>query len=94
MVYEHRAVFSPSQLYPDLNFKLLKEYLYNKINGDIIDYGSIVVISNENYSVSINNIGKIIIFYNKLNQDFANYIASDMSKYLKAYDYNIQYVLS
>lgn len=57
-------IYKPKKIYYNINFDNIKRYL-RVLYSNSKDYGSMFVIYTDNYTVSINDIGRIEIYYNK-----------------------------
>ncbi|GMK81690.1 hypothetical protein JSCD7_00570 [Clostridioides difficile] len=79
--------FYPNNIYPKINFLKIKSQLKN-INyiyeSDLIDCGSICIIENENYALSINSIGEINIYYNKEYKNKIQIIVDEIEQLFKS----------
>ncbi|CCL00282.1 TPA: hypothetical protein JD074_15445 [Clostridioides difficile] len=79
--------FYPNNIYPKINFLKIKSQLKN-INyiyeSDLIDCGSICIIENENYALSINSIGEISIYYNKEYKNKIQIIVDEIEQLFKS----------
>ncbi|HEY4601277.1 MAG TPA: hypothetical protein VIG73_08415 [Cerasibacillus sp.] len=86
--------FSPAKTYLDLNFEEVKKE-FKQTHGNYRDYGSILIINEENYSFSVNEFGMIKIFYednvynNKM--DKTHILESIKKNFKKHCDINIQF---
>jgi len=65
-LYNERAIFTPNNIYVDLNFKDVKELLKTKISSQFKDMGDILIFKDSNLFMSINDIGQVNILYNHL----------------------------
>ncbi len=59
--------FRPKDVYPNLNFSLIKSRLI-LLTDKYEDYGSLLLLRYSNLAVSINDIGKVILYYDVYNK--------------------------
>lgn len=64
-MYQNSQIFYPKSVYLDLDFNVIKENL-KLIVPNYSDYGSIIVLKDDQYYYSVNDIGKVEVFYNEL----------------------------
>ncbi|MGX4591618.1 hypothetical protein ACWJU5_16060 [Clostridioides difficile] len=55
--------FYPNNIYPKIDFLKIKRQLKSTYKNDLSDCGSICIIERKDYSISINSIGEINIYY-------------------------------
>ncbi|MFL8713047.1 hypothetical protein Q3304_19920 [Clostridioides sp. GD02377] len=55
--------FYPNNIYPAIDFLRIKSQLKSIYKNDLSDCGSICIIERKDYSMSINSIGEINIYY-------------------------------
>ncbi|MCC0650849.1 hypothetical protein, partial [Clostridioides sp. ZZV15-6598] len=55
--------FYPNNIYPKIDFLKIKRQLKSIYNNSLSDCGSICIIERKDYSISINSIGEINIYY-------------------------------
>ncbi|UDN57200.1 hypothetical protein [Clostridioides sp. ES-S-0010-02] len=55
--------FYPNNIYPAIDFLKIKRQLKSIYKNDLSDCGSICIIERKEYSISINSIGEINIYY-------------------------------
>lgn len=55
--------FYPNNIYPKIDFLKIKRQLKSIYKNDLSDCGSICIIERKDYSISINSIGEINIYY-------------------------------
>ncbi|HEK8842968.1 TPA: hypothetical protein STX52_000108 [Clostridioides difficile] len=61
--------FYPNDIYPKIDFLKIKRQLKSIYKNDLSDCGSICIIEKEHYSISVNSIGEVNIYYDsKLKQ--------------------------
>ncbi|MDL0163106.1 hypothetical protein [Clostridioides difficile] len=61
--------FYPNNIYPTIDFLKIKKQLKSTYKNDLSDCGSICIIERKDYSISINSIGEVNIYYDsKLKQ--------------------------
>ncbi|MCC0716536.1 hypothetical protein IR152_14520 [Clostridioides sp. ES-S-0108-01] len=60
----HDKSFYPNNVYPAIDFLKIKRQLKSIYKNDLSDCGNICIIERKEYSISINNIGEINIYYN------------------------------
>lgn len=63
-VLDNNKIFYPQTIYLNINFDLIKKNIKN-IYTKCEDFGSILAIYCDEYIISVNNIGKIEIFFDK-----------------------------
>ena len=54
--------FYPNDIFPRLDFSKIKKQL-KLIDNDLSDFGSICIIEKEHYTISVNSIGEINVYY-------------------------------
>ncbi|HBF0031418.1 hypothetical protein QQO69_07660 [Clostridioides difficile] len=86
-MFKNENSFYPNNIFPSLDFTKIKAQLKN-INyiyeSDLIDCGSICIIENENYALSINSIGEINIYYNKEYKNKIQIIVDEIEQLFKS----------
>lgn len=55
--------FYPNNIYPTIDFLKIKSQLKSIYKNDLSDCGSICIIEREDYSISVNSIGEITVYY-------------------------------
>lgn len=65
---KNKKELRPNQIFPYINFNHVKKQL-RTISDDYVDFGSVFLIKNKNISVSVNEFGKIILFYNHYDEN-------------------------
>ncbi|CAI3206084.1 hypothetical protein [Clostridium neonatale] len=90
-MYSNNVTFYPKQIYIDLDFKNIKSNLSNTYK-EHQDFGSVFVAQNSTYLVSINNIGKLQVFYNFIEEKTVDEIISEVELEFKKQisDFEIQ----
>ena len=76
-MYNNNIIFYPKQIYIDLDFKNIKSNLSNMYK-EHQDYGSIFIAQNTSYLMSINNIGKLQVFYDFIEEETVDEIISEI----------------
>ncbi|WP_129710673.1 hypothetical protein [Priestia megaterium] len=84
-MYNEKVTFSPNNIYIDLKFTDVKEYLKLNLNGEIKDLGRILILKNPERLISINDIGQVNILYNHLRDEEINDIATRVQKTFQQY---------
>ncbi|WP_316570683.1 hypothetical protein [Neobacillus sp. YIM B06451] len=64
-MFKEQLSFTPKSIYIDLNFEDVKEELKNKYSN-LQDLGGLVITQSNDYVITINKIGKVVILYNHL----------------------------
>lgn len=88
--------FYPNDIFPRLNFTKIKNDLKDlslwQHSSLIEDFGSILIIENDSYYVTINNIGKIQIGYDFIDTKYMNEIVNNIEIIFKeqAQSFNIK----
>ncbi|MDI7818603.1 hypothetical protein AB8L61_17290 [Clostridioides difficile] len=59
----HDKSFYPNNIYPTIDFLKIKRQLKSIYKNDLSDCGSICIIERKDYSMSVNSIGEINIYY-------------------------------
>ncbi|WP_176345168.1 hypothetical protein [Priestia aryabhattai] len=68
--YNYSKELNPNNIYPSINFNKIKKQL--KLISDtneFKDYGSLFLLKNHQFAVSVNKIGKVYVFYNDIEKD-------------------------
>ncbi|MDO0426763.1 hypothetical protein KLN95_17635 [Clostridioides difficile] len=55
--------FYPNNIYPKIDFLKIKRQLKSIYNNSLSDCGSICIIERKDYSMSVNSLGEVIIYY-------------------------------
>lgn len=55
--------FYPNDIYPKIDFLNIKRQLKSIYKNDLSDCGSICIIERKDYSMSVNSLGEVIIYY-------------------------------
>ncbi|HBH0878305.1 TPA: hypothetical protein KR676_002005 [Clostridioides difficile] len=55
--------FYPNNIYPAIDFLKIKKQLKSTYKNDLSDCGSICIIERKDYSMSVNSIGEVNIYY-------------------------------
>ena len=84
-MYSEKVTFTPNNVYIDLNFKDIKEYLKVSLNPQFKDLGNIIIFRNSDILITVNDIGQVNILYNHLQDqeiaDIAETIQNSFRKY-------------
>ncbi|GED55187.1 hypothetical protein EDM54_02160 [Brevibacillus borstelensis] len=67
-MFKINEVFYPHKTYIRLNFEAIKLSLM-KLCEEFIDYGSIFVLKEKDYWISVNDLGKVEFFYDQLSEN-------------------------
>lgn len=67
-MFSNNEIFYPRHIYLDLDFNKIKNNLKD-ICYKYEDLGSVFVIKSDNFYLSVNNIGKVEVFFNELKKD-------------------------
>lgn len=68
---KNKKELRPNQIFPYINFNHVKNQL-RSISDNYIDFGSVFLIKNNNISVSVNEYGNTILFYNQYDESEIN----------------------
>ncbi|HFL3270324.1 TPA: hypothetical protein ACG3I2_002332 [Clostridioides difficile] len=55
--------FYPNNIYPQIDFLKIKRQLKSIYKNDLSDCGSICIIERKDYSMSVNSLGEVIVYY-------------------------------
>ncbi|MGO0882613.1 hypothetical protein ACTPDI_07470 [Clostridioides difficile] len=55
--------FYPNNVYPAIDFLKIKRQLKSTYKNDLSDCGNICIIERKDYSISVNSIGEINVYY-------------------------------
>lgn len=55
--------FYPNNVYPAIDFLKIKRQLKSTYKNDLSDCGNICIIKRKDYSISVNSIGEINVYY-------------------------------
>jgi len=83
MMFSEEKSFYPNKIFIDFQLTDVKNHLNSSDIYKIKDFGSIVIAENNNYLITINNIGKVKLFYNSLDEKTLNSIIYDIEKSMK-----------
>lgn len=87
-LYTQQIEYLPSPLYLNIEFEPIKADIA-KISHDTLDYGSIILLKEKDYSVSVNKIGKITVYFNNVQPDKS--LFEKIKEIFSVYKYNIDY---
>lgn len=91
-MYKNEKIFYPIEFYYSIDFNFIKEKLKNH-NEKYIDYGSIFVVEKKDYMLTVNEVGKIDIFYDDLDEktilDTAKNVESLIKSQVKTFSLQI-----
>lgn len=90
MTFDSRIEYLPSKIYPGINFPLLKSQL-RSLSDEYKDYGSLFLIEGQEFSISINHIGKIVCYYSEYDMVKFNKLISEIENIFKSHKYEITY---
>lgn len=76
--------FCPNNIYPKINFLKIKEQLKSIYKNNLSDCGSICIIEKEHYSISINSIGEVNIYYDSKFKQYAQDAVKDIELMFKS----------
>ncbi|MBY2478258.1 hypothetical protein KWV16_15385 [Clostridioides difficile] len=76
--------FYPNNIYPTIDFSKIKRQLKSIYKNDLSDCGSICIIERKEYSVSINSIGEINIYYDLEYEDKIQSIVDEIEQLFKS----------
>ncbi|EQF24168.1 hypothetical protein QEW_2828 [Clostridioides difficile CD160] len=76
--------FYPNNIYPTIDFPKIKRQLKSIYKNDLSDCGSICIIERKEYSVSINSIGEINIYYDLEYEDKIQSIVDEIEQLFKS----------
>ncbi|MCC0652255.1 hypothetical protein [Clostridioides sp. ES-S-0001-03] len=80
----HDKSFYPNNIYPTIDFLKIKRQLKSIYKNDLSDCGSICIIERKEYSVSINSIGEINIYYDLEYEDKIQSIVGEIEQLFKS----------
>lgn len=85
--------FIPLNLYPKIELNLFKGILENQQNGQIKEYDSFLMFRENNYSVIINTIGKVMFYFNNsdMNENLMESFLKKITLKLKNDGYHLEY---
>lgn len=79
-MYRESVAFTPNNIYINLQFKDVKEYLKVNSNDEIKDLGDLLLLRNSNRLISVNDIGQVNILYNHLQDKEIDNIAKTVQE--------------
>lgn len=75
--------FYPNDIFPRLDFSKIKKQL-KLIDNDPSDFGSICIIEKEHYTISVNSIGEINVYYDLEYENKVYRIVYEIEKLFKS----------
>ncbi|HBF4859501.1 TPA: hypothetical protein STU61_000643 [Clostridioides difficile] len=75
--------FYPNNIYPKIDFLKIKRQL-KSIYNDLSDCGSICIIERKGYSISINSIGEINIYYDSRYENKIQNVVDEIEQLFKS----------
>ncbi|ENY8602711.1 TPA: hypothetical protein KPF65_002916 [Clostridioides difficile] len=76
--------FYPNNIYPQIDFLKIKRQLKSIYNNSLSDCGSICIIERKDYSISINSIGEINIYYDSRYENKIQSIVGEIEQLFKS----------
>ncbi|MCC0632692.1 MULTISPECIES: hypothetical protein [unclassified Clostridioides] len=76
--------FYPNNVYPAIDFPKIKRQLKSIYKNDLSDCGSICIIERKEYSMSINSIGEINVYYDLEYENNIQSIVDEVEKLFKS----------
>ncbi|MCC0657715.1 hypothetical protein IC175_14190 [Clostridioides sp. ES-S-0123-01] len=76
--------FYPNNIYPAIDFLKIKRQLKSIYKNDLSDCGSICIIERKEYSISINSIGEINIYYDLEYENKIQSIVNEIEQLFKS----------
>ncbi|MFL8801728.1 MULTISPECIES: hypothetical protein [unclassified Clostridioides] len=76
--------FYPNNIYPAIDFLKIKRQLKLIYKNDLSDCGSICIIERKDYSISINSIGEINIYYDSRYENKIQSIVGEIEQLFKS----------
>ncbi|MCC0659236.1 hypothetical protein [Clostridioides difficile] len=76
--------FCPNNIYPKINFLKIKEQLKSIYKNNLSDCGSICIIERKDYSISINSIGEINIYYDSRYENKIQNVVDEIEQLFKS----------
>ncbi|EQK10415.1 TPA: hypothetical protein KOO12_002063 [Clostridioides difficile] len=76
--------FYPNNIYPAIDFLKIKRQLKSIYKNDLSDCGSICIIERKEYSISINSIGEINIYYDSRYENKIQNVVDEIEQLFKS----------
>lgn len=76
--------FYPNNIYPKIDFLKIKRQLKSIYKNDLSDCGSICIIERKGYSISINSIGEINIYYDSRYENKIQNVVDEIEQLFKS----------
>ncbi|ENY8915045.1 TPA: hypothetical protein KOO43_000465 [Clostridioides difficile] len=76
--------FYPNNIYPQIDFLKVKRQLKSIYKNDLSDCGSICIIERKGYSISINSIGEINIYYDSRYENKIQNVVDEIEQLFKS----------
>ncbi|MCC0634661.1 MULTISPECIES: hypothetical protein [unclassified Clostridioides] len=76
--------FYPNNIYPAIDFLKIKRQLKSIYKNDLSDCGSICIIERKDYSISINSIGEINIYYDSRYENKIQSVVGEIEQLFKS----------
>lgn len=76
--------FYPNNIYPAIDFLKIKRQLKSIYKNDLSDCGSICIIERKDYSISINSIGEINIYYDSRYENKIQNVVDEIEQLFKS----------
>ncbi|MCC0658508.1 hypothetical protein IC175_18320 [Clostridioides sp. ES-S-0123-01] len=76
--------FYPNNIYPTIDFLKIKRQLKSICKNDLSDCGNICIIERKDYSISINSIGEINIYYDSRYENKIQSVVGEIEQLFKS----------
>lgn len=67
-MYKYNKIFFPKEMFFSIDFDLIKQKI-KKHYTEYDDFGSLLIVSADGTMISVNNLGKVEMFYNNSQQE-------------------------
>lgn len=81
-MYNNNHIFYPKNIYTNIDFESIKKDI-KKANEKYEDYGSIIILDNLSWFLSINNLGKVQLFYDTIDEESIKNTVKNIEKIFK-----------
>ncbi|MGO0904899.1 hypothetical protein ACTPC6_03910 [Clostridioides difficile] len=76
--------FYPNNIYPAIDFLKIKSQLKSIYKNDLSDCGNICIIERKDYSISINSIGEINMYYDSKYENKMQNVVDEIKQLFKS----------
>lgn len=87
-MYTKQIEYLPNPLYVNIEFEPIKAEIA-KISEETLDYGSLILLKEKEYTIGVNKLGKITVYFNNTQPEKS--VLDKIREIFTLYKYNIDY---